>query len=235
MIPLISIVKFITTIFFIFIAYQSYKSWKKEEENETLKYFFKAFLLATISFSIFTFFPFIKSLYLIQSMFYLHDILVSLITFCFISIFLIFLNWQKFQKIIYWSILLGILILIPFYIKYFAPATVFYYDFLGLRFIDWAPTLPPLIRVSLFGIMGGIAFFFIIFFLRKTLSLTDSYLKIRGIFFVVGLIFLWQAGMFSVVYGGFRPTSFFKELFHILFSLLTSAFFLLFILYKKNK
>ena len=234
MIPLISFGKLIATIFSGFVSYYSYRVWQREKENKAFEYFFKSLLCTTAVFICFVPLPLINNLYIIQGIFYLIDSLMVLAAAYFGSMFLVFLGWERFQKILLRTITLIIFISMLFYIKYFNPAFTYHFQFFNLQFIGWAPELPPLLRIPFVGIVGLIALIFIPPFLIKTFSLQDPYIKIRAIFFIFGLTTLGLAATFCLVYGSLKPTSFLKELIHIAFSTSASIFFFLFIFYKRK-
>lgn len=235
MIPLISFGKLIAAIISGFVTYYGYQIWQKHREDKTFEYFFKGLLFATAVLSCYIPLPFIKNLYVIQAILYCADFFVLLCAAYLFSLFLVFMEWEKFQSFFFKTIIFIAFVLIIFYVKYFNLALTYHFQFFGFQFIGWALNLPYQLRlfgIDLIASSGLICGPLLL--IKKGLIPLDPYIRTRAVLFSLGLITLSLSAIICFVYGSLSPTSFSKELLHIFFSIISAVFFFLFISYKKK-
>lgn len=234
MIPLISIGKFIASILSIYVTFYSYKSWKATGDKIP-KYTFKLFLCLIFVFGLFVPLPLIENLFIIQLIFYLIEFL-SLIAI--IYLFLIFLEsmgWLEIKKFVSPVIFLTAIGLLIIYIFNFNEAREYSFYFANFQFIGWTADLPFYSRIISFSLITAFTVFCGILLLNKIYKIENVFLKRRGTWFVLGLLGLAVSGGAYFVYGSIQPTSFFKDLVHVLSGIMVPLCFLKVITYKKNK
>ena len=231
MIPLVSIGKAIAFLLAVYVVNYSYKSWKRTGDKIT-GYVFKLFISLAFAYGCFIFFPLIENLYIIQAILYFVEFICFVAMGYFLMIFLELMEWQKFKKGIFSLILLmgvGLLVLYSFH---FNPAKIYTFQFLNLQFIGWAINLPALYRVVISGLTASFVLC-IPLLLIKIRRFKDPFIRHRATWFSLGLLSLIIEGNICFIYGNIRPTSFYKDLAHVLFSILPLLCFLKLIFYKK--
>jgi hypothetical protein len=232
MIPLVPIGKFFIAILSGWATYKIYRSWQKTKD-QNLNWFYKFFISLTVIFILFLPLPFIKNLYVIEGILCLVDFLSFICAAYFLSIVLSFLNWRRFQKLLFQIIIGAGIILLIVEIIFFRPASVYYYQFLNLNFIGWAISFPIPIRIALSILLGISAFIAWLVLLLKSLKIKESYLKYRGLFLSASLFFFTFLTITYFIFGSIVPTSFLKDISHLVFSLLGIVSALMVIYFKQ--
>jgi len=234
MIPLVSIGKLIATLLAIYVTFYSYKSWKTTQDKIS-KYTFKLFLCLVFVFGSFILPPFIKDLFIIQLIFYLVEFLSLIsITYLFL-IFLESMGWQEIKKFVSPIFFLLAVILLIIYSFHFNQAQSYNFQFFNLQFVGWTANLPYLSRIISFSLITAFTVFCSILLLNKIYKIENVIVKKRGLWFVLGLFGLAVSGGAYFVYGSIQPTSFFKDLIHVVAGIMVPLCFLKVITYRKNK